>query len=91
MDDTLNSLAGRAINQLSNFNSVLSDKARILRESSIIKCQRPTNYSNCSTFCLFDVFNDPCETQDLSSLLPEVCIEYQKKKLYFENNNFFFF
>lgn len=49
-----------------------------LREQSKIICKSFSKFSNCSVRCLFNLYNDPCETTDISDKHPEVstCILY---------------
>lgn len=72
--NVLNSTTGLAISRIFNFKSTKRDDAKKLRDSAVVRCQHPTNYSKCMGTCLFDIVSDPCESQDLSKSLPEVCI-----------------
>ncbi|KAK0097327.1 hypothetical protein PV326_002412 [Microctonus aethiopoides] len=43
-----------------------------LREQSKIICKSFSKFSNCSVRCLFNLYNDPCETTDISDKHPEM-------------------
>ncbi|XP_066603651.1 arylsulfatase B-like [Prorops nasuta] len=68
------SASALAIAQVSSSspNKLNRDQITRLREESMVVCQRrPDTYADCSDSCLFDIFNDPCEYEDLSSNYPE--------------------
>ncbi|XP_054011485.1 arylsulfatase B-like isoform X1 [Hylaeus anthracinus] len=70
----LRSLAGSAIAKISK--STLKDEDVIkLREKATVTCKNFTTYSTCLHTCLFDVYNDPCETTDLSLEYPKIVDE----------------
>ncbi|XP_076234561.1 arylsulfatase B [Calliopsis andreniformis] len=67
----LQSLASSAITEISKL-SLDAQKIHSLREQARVICQQITSYPKCLDRCLFDVYSDPCETNDLSSIYPEI-------------------
>lgn len=43
-----------------------------LRRLSEVTCQKTANFPTCSSSCLFDIIEDPCESIDVSSQYPKV-------------------
>ncbi|XP_014214434.1 arylsulfatase B-like [Copidosoma floridanum] len=70
--EALRSPAGLAIKKLSSFAGLNPEKAQVLRERATVRCSRPRTQLDCSTLCLFDIEDDPCETTDLSPRQPEI-------------------
>ncbi|KAJ8680583.1 hypothetical protein QAD02_016370 [Eretmocerus hayati] len=73
VESALSSPTGSVIKQLPNFKFPSTSEAMGMRRKSAIKCHPHTNHPKCIiSHCLFDIENDPCETQDLSGKHPEV-------------------
>ena len=78
----LHSFAGSAISNISqvilNTNYIIE-----LRKAATVVCQNFISYPKCLERCLFDIYNDPCETTDVSLQHPDVSINlfYYNKKL----------
>lgn len=70
------SRAGAAIGRLQR--SATSDKAaKILRANGTVRCDEYTrSRADCTTYCLFDLKADPCETTDVSRRHPEVIVSF---------------
>lgn len=73
----LHSAAGLALASVSNatFNS---ERIIELRRAATVVCDNFTSYPRCLDRCLFDVYNDPCETTDVSREHPEVVNELNR-------------
>ncbi|CAK9822218.1 Arylsulfatase B [Anthophora retusa] len=71
VSSVLHSPAGSAIASMSNLTLNVNDIIQ-LREGARVSCNHTTVYPNCSVTCLFDIYNDPCETTDLSLKHPEI-------------------
>ncbi|CAD1471204.1 unnamed protein product, partial [Heterotrigona itama] len=72
--NVLHSFAGSAISNISqvtlNTNYIIK-----LRKAATVVCQNFANYPKCLEKCLFDIYNDPCETTDLSLQHPDIVRE----------------
>ncbi|XP_043521229.1 arylsulfatase B-like, partial [Frieseomelitta varia] len=75
--NVLRSFAGSAISNISqvtlNTNYVIE-----LREAATVVCQNFSRYPTCLEKCLFDIYNDPCETTDVSLQYPNIVKELNK-------------
>ena len=71
--NVLYSFAGSAISNISqvtlNTNYVIE-----LRKAATVVCQNFASYPTCLEKCLFDIYNDPCETTDVSHQHPNASI-----------------
>ncbi|XP_058803438.1 uncharacterized protein LOC131671204 [Phymastichus coffea] len=72
VENALSSTTGQVIRRLQGFVSPSAKKARKLRQLATVHCEPVSRYANCSGTCLFDIVNDPCESQDLSERRPKV-------------------
>lgn len=72
VQNALNSSAGSAIASITNDKINVAGTAELLRKYARVVCSNFTSYPKCSDSCLFDVYDDPCETTDLSSKYPQV-------------------
>ncbi|KAG7202809.1 hypothetical protein KM043_009967 [Ampulex compressa] len=70
-ESILTSPAGSAIANISN--PILKSK-RIMnnRKRATVLCKSVTVFPSCTNECLFDVYKDPCETTDVSTIYPEI-------------------
>ncbi|XP_068987005.1 arylsulfatase I-like isoform X1 [Bombus flavifrons] len=77
VSNVLHSAAGSALASVSNatFNS---ERIIELRRAATVVCDNFTSYPRCLDRCLFDVYNDPCETTDVSREHPEVVDELNR-------------
>lgn len=73
VSNVLHSAAGFAVASVSNV-TLNSERIIELRRSAMVVCDNFTSYPKCLDRCLFDVYNDPCETTDVSREHPEVNI-----------------
>lgn len=72
VSNSLGSLAGSAIASTANL-ALNPEQATKLRKEATVVCN-VTTYPKCLEMCLFDVYNDPCETTDLSDERVDVSI-----------------
>ncbi|XP_047354134.1 arylsulfatase B-like [Vespa velutina] len=75
--NVMSSLVARAISIISN-NKLTEHKIKSLRQSTKISCKHPTDFRNCTKDCLYNIFNDPCETKDISEYYPKIVAELHK-------------
>ena len=55
------------------YNKLLSENIiNKLRRHSTVDCNNSLDNLNCSNLCLFDIYNDQCETKDISDVKPKV-------------------
>ncbi|XP_011500609.1 PREDICTED: arylsulfatase B-like [Ceratosolen solmsi marchali] len=66
LESALSSPTGLAISHLTEFNSTSVTKADNVRKRSEVRCSQPKTFADCSNYCLFNLENDPCETNDLA-------------------------
>lgn len=72
--NVLTSPAALAIASVSTF-VLNANKVMQLREEAAVVCKNFTDFPNCTNnTCLFNVYEDPCETTDLSSKYPQVTL-----------------
>lgn len=73
-ENVLSSPAGKAIDKvMKNVDSLKKENVLKLRQYSTINCYRNiSNKLDCSAQCLFDIENDPCESNDISNHHSEV-------------------
>ncbi|XP_076623890.1 arylsulfatase B [Colletes latitarsis] len=81
--NVLQSLAGSAITDISK-STLKIEKIIELRKEATVICTNFTSHPKCLDRCLFDVYNDPCETTDLSFAYPKIVDEL---RLYIEEYN----
>nr|XP_050856383.1 arylsulfatase B-like isoform X3 [Vespula vulgaris] len=72
----MSSLVARAISAISN-NRLTEQKIKNLRRNTKISCKHPTYFLNCTKNCLFNIFEDPCETTDISENNPKIVANLQ--------------
>lgn len=91
VSSVLHSIAGSTIFHATNFTLNIKDVIK-LRNKARVVCNNFTSYSKCVDKCLFDIYNDPCETTDLSNEHPEIVkklnyfiAEYEKVLLHQTN------
>ncbi|XP_029177441.1 arylsulfatase B-like isoform X2 [Nylanderia fulva] len=69
--NVLSSSAASAIASISTF-VLNANKIMQLRKEATVVCKNFTNFSNCKNrTCLFNIYEDPCETTDLFMKYPE--------------------
>lgn len=71
ISSVLHSIVGSTIFHTTNFTLNIEDVIKLRNEAKVI-CNNFTSYPKCVDKCLFDIYNDPCETTDLSDEHPEV-------------------
>lgn len=79
----LTSAANLAIQALNNTNKITKENIQTLRaELDISECKNKSTrpYIVCRAFCLFDLKEDPCETEDIAEEFPSI-VEDLKKEL----------
>lgn len=70
--NVLASPAASAIASVST-HALTANKIKILRKKATVVCRNFMNSSSCKNrTCLFNIYNDPCETTDLFSKHPKV-------------------
>ncbi|XP_050598217.1 arylsulfatase B-like isoform X1 [Bombus affinis] len=77
VSNVLHSAAGFALASVSNV-TLNSERIIELRRAAMVVCDNFTSYPKCLDRCLFDVYNDPCETTDVSREHPEVVDEINR-------------
>ncbi|XP_043603909.1 arylsulfatase B-like [Bombus pyrosoma] len=77
VSNVLHSAAGSALASVSNA-TLNSERIIELRRAATVVCNNFTSYPRCLDRCLFDVYNDPCETTDVSREHPEVVDELNR-------------
>ncbi|XP_076749580.1 arylsulfatase I [Xylocopa sonorina] len=91
VSSVFHSPAGVAIADISDHPLSVNDVIK-LREDAKVLCNNVMSNSNCTDKCLFDVYDDPCETMDLSAdkldivnELNDYIAEYKKVLMYQTN------
>lgn len=72
-----NVLASPAASAIANISTSVLNENKImqLRKEATVICKNFMDFSNCTNrTCLFNVYEDPCETTDLSSKYPKVTL-----------------
>lgn len=75
----LNSEANLAIHNVQD-ERISSKIVKNLRNLSRIQCEEFSHFPNCSNLCLFNIYNDPCETKDISRSNPLI-VKYMERRL----------